>query len=888
MTLAVGTRLGPYEILAPIGAGGMGEVYKAKDTRLERTVAVKVLPAILSASEEIRQRFDREAKTISQFSHPHICNLYDVGRQDGIDYLVMEYLEGETLALRLAKGPLPLEQTLRFGIQIADALDRAHRQGIVHRDLKPGNVMLAKGGVKLLDFGLAKEMSAVPAGGGDTAVPTRVSENLTEKGTVLGTFQYMSPEQLEGREADARTDIFALGAVLYEMAAGRKAFAGATQASLISAILRDEPQPISQISPMTPPALDRVVRTCLAKDPEERWQSAGDVGKELKWIAEGSAAGVAAPQAVTSRRRSRERLAWAIAALAIAAAAWLGVSRGRTAAPAARGLRATVLLPEKLILHNAVISPDGNRFVFSGRDVSGKVQLWARPLDASTSTPISGTENGVLPFWSPDGRSIGFFADGKLKRIEIAGGSPLVLCDADGVGGAWAPNGEILFSGPAGPIQRVAASGGPPANVTKLDTARGETAHRYPFFLPDGKHFLFLAMNIAGADQHPANRLWVGSLNGDSPKPLMVTKYNAEYSQGHLLFVQGGNYGGNLVAQPFDPARFETSGTPMTLAEQIRPYGDYAGFADYSVSAEGTLLMDTAPLQRRLQWFDRRGSKTGDLADPSSLFDFALSPDASRVAEAIFDPGTQTMQVWICDAARGVRTRLTAPPGNHLFTVWSPDGSRIAYQSDFKHQADIVVRATDGSGGEEMLTDEDGQRFPTDWSRDGWILHLDREATGSRRMQLAAIPASPPRKPIVVVPRSLKDFGVSARFSPDGRWVAYDQDESGRSEVYVVSFPEGRGRVQISTNGGLSPKWTRGGKEIVYQDFDEKVVAVEVDTSQGVRAGTPKPLFQVPEGANLGWEVTADGERFLVSVPVVKSTSRFLDLVVNWPAAYKK
>jgi Tol biopolymer transport system component len=864
----------------------MGEVYKAKDTRLERTVAVKVLPAALSASEEIRQRFEREAKTISQLSHPHICNLYDVGRQDGTDYLVMEYLEGETLALRLAKGPLALEQTLRFGIQIADALDRAHRQGIVHRDLKPGNVMLAKGGVKLLDFGLAKTIDA-PVAGGDTAMPTRVAENLTEKGTVLGTFQYMSPEQLEGKDADARSDIFALGAVVYEMATGKKAFAGANQASLISAILRDEPQPISQISPMTPPALDRVVKTCLAKDPEERWQSAGDVGKELKWIAEGSAAGVAAPQPVAARRRSRERLAWAIAALAIAAAAWLGLSRPKADDSDTRGLRATVLLPEKLFLNNAVLSPDGSRFVFGGRDASGKVQLWVRALVAASSTPISGTENGVLPFWSPDGRSIGFFADGKLKRVDLAGGSPLALYDVDGVGGAWAPNGDILFAGPAGPIQRLPASGGPPVSVTKLDAARGETAHRYPVFLPDGKHFLYLAMNIAGADQHPANRLWAGSLEGGPPKPLVATKYDALYSQGYLLYVQGGTFGGILVAQPFDPKRLETSGTPVTLADQVGTYGDFSGMADYSVSSNGTLLMDTSPQQRRLQWLDRKGTKTGELGDPAQMFFFGLSPDASRVAESIFDPASQTVQIWICDAARGVRTRLTGPPGNHVGAVWSPDGSKIAYQTDQKHQADIAVRAADGSGGEEMVTDEEGQRFPADWSRDGWILHLDREATGSRLEQLAAIPEAAPRKPVVVVPRSQKDFAFTARFSPDGRWVTYDQDDSGRSEVYVVSFPEGRGRVQVSTNGGFVPRWTRGGKEIVYQDFDERIVAVDVDTSQGVRAGSPRPLFQV-EASNQGWDVTADGERFLVGVPVVRNSSRMLDLIVNWPATFKK
>jgi Tol biopolymer transport system component len=891
LALTSGARLGPYEILSPLGAGGMGEVYRAKDTRLDRTVAVKVLPSHLSASPDSRQRFEREAKTISQLSHPHICALHDVGSQDGVEYLVMEYLEGETLSDRLAKGAMPLEQTLRYGREIADALDKAHRQGIVHRDLKPGNVMLTKTGVKLLDFGLAKAMAAPVRQSGVTSLPTVMGsgQNLTQEGTILGTFQYMAPEQLEGKEADGRTDIFALGAVLYEMATGRKAFSGASQASLISSIMTADPPSISSAQPMSPPALDRVAKTCLAKDPEDRWQSAADVARELKWISEGSAAGVAAPAAVVSGRKNRERIAWAIAALGVAAAAWLGLTRPRTPRSDARGLRAAILLPEKLLLNNAVISPDGSRFVFGGRDASGKVQLWIRALDGSSSSPIAGTENGLLPFWSPDGRSIGFFADGKLKRIDLAGGSPLALCDVDGVGGAWAPNGDILFAGPAGPIQRLHASGGPAVAITKLDAARGETAHRYPFFLPDGKHFLYLALNVAGADVNPANRLWVGSLDGGAPKPLLATKYNAQYSQGHLLFVQGGYFGGVLLAQPFDPNRLETSGTPVTLADQIGPYADFAGFADYSVSSNGTLLMDTTPQLRRLHWLDRKGSQTGELGDPAQMFYFALSPDASRVAESIYDPGSQTIQTWICDAARGVRTRFTTPPGDHLGPVWSPDGSKITYQTDLTHQADIVVRAADGSGGEDPVTDEVGQRFPVDWSKDGWILHLDREAAGSRRMQLAAIPDTPPRKTVIVVPRSPKDFGFGAHFSPDDRWVAYDQDESGRSEIYVVSFPEAKGRAQVSTNGGVSPRWTRGGKEIVYQDFDDRIMAVDVDATAGIRAGTPRPLFQLPEGANgLTWDVTADGERFLVAVPIMKSTSRILDLVVNWPAALKK
>ncbi|MGE5277929.1 MAG: protein kinase domain-containing protein, partial [Acidobacteriota bacterium] len=810
MTLAAGTRLGPYEIQAPVGAGGMGEVYRARDTRLGRTVAVKVLPSEVSQNRELRERFEREAQTISSLSHSHICALYDVGREGETDYLVMEFLEGETLSARLGRGVLPTEQVLRYGTEIADALDKAHRQGIVHRDLKPGNVMLTKSGVKLLDFGLAKPVSSIAAKGSLTALPTQAE--LTREGMILGTFQYMAPEQLEGREADARTDIFSLGAVLYEMATGRKAFSGATQASLISSILRDDPPPVSQVVPMTPPALDRVVRTCLAKDPEERWQSAGDVAKELRWIAEGSAAGVAAPAAVSSRRRNRERIAWAAAGAALVLAAWLGLSRARPA-PAAeqRVVRTNILLPERLFLNNAVLSPDGSRLVFGGRDAAGRVQLWVRPLDSYAATPLAGTEDGILPFWSPDGRFIGFFADKKMKRIESSGGSAIALYDVDGLGGAWAPSGDILFTEPSGPIYRLPASGGKAVPVTKLDSARGETGHRHPFFLPDGKHFLFLALNLAGQRSDPANRVWVGSLDGGAAKPLIATNFNAQYADGYLLFIRGGDFGGTLLAQPFDPARLETSGQPVTVADQVSLYGDVLGFGDYSVSRNGTLVLDSSLLLRRLEWYDRKGSQTGVFGEPAAQFGFRISPDGSRVAVAVYEPGTQTTQIWVGDVGRGVRTRLTSGPSSNTGPVWSPEGSRIAFQTDRKHQADIYVRPADGSGAEEAITDEVGQRIPTDWSKDGQVVYLDREAAGGRLMQLSVVSLSPPRKPFTLLPRAQKDFGFSVRLSPDGRWVAYDMDESGRSEVYVVSFPEGRGKVQISDNGGIAPKWTRGG-----------------------------------------------------------------------------
>ncbi|MGH9317449.1 MAG: protein kinase domain-containing protein, partial [Thermoanaerobaculia bacterium] len=565
MTISPGSRLGPYEVLSPLGAGGMGEVWKARDTRLGRAVAIKVLPSHMSASPEVRQRFEREAKTISQLSHPHICALHDIGREGETDYLVMEYLEGETLTDRLVKGPLPLEQTLRFGVEIADALDKAHRQGIVHRDLKPGNVMLTKSGVKLLDFGLAKAMAPAAPAGSLTALPTQ--QGLTQEGTILGTFQYMSPEQLEGKEADARSDIFAFGAVLYEMATGRKAFSGSSQASLISAIMTSDPAPISSVQPMSPPALDRVVKTCLAKDPDERWQNAHDLMGELKWIAGlGSQAGVPGPP--VARRRSRERLAWGMMTVtlfvALAAAVAAVVRNAHRAAMLERPMRSSIVLPEKSALRAAALSPDGTRVVFVARDSSGKNLLWIRPLDSLAVRPFPGTENPSFPFWSPDSLFVGFFADGKLKKIGASGGAPQTLCDAPiNRGGTWNREGVILFTPvPDGPLYRVSASGGLPTPVTRFDPSRGETSHRWPFFLPDGRHFLYHVASFGSGGQVEKMGIYVGSLDSKEEKFLLRANSSVAYAPpGYLLFLRDRN----LLAQPFDAQRIRITGDPLPV-----------------------------------------------------------------------------------------------------------------------------------------------------------------------------------------------------------------------------------------------------------------------------------------------------------------------------------
>src|SRR5499427_2365999 len=636
MTLAAGTKLGPYEILAPIGAGGMGEVYRAKDTRLDRTVAVKVLPQHLSAAPEVRQRFEREAKTISQFSHSHICALYDVGREGETEYLVMEFLEGETLSDRVAKGALPLEQTLRYGVEIADALDKAHRQGIVHRDLKPGNVMLTKSGVKLLDFGLAKAM-APPVQSAVTSLPTvmgSANENLTAEGTILGTFQYMAPEQLEGRDADARTDIFALGCVLYEMATGRKAFVGGSQASLISSIMKEEPAPISATAPATPPALERVVKRCLAKDPEDRWQNAADLKSELKWIAEGgSASGIPAPVAQSARRRTPWLpVAAALAVGAVAfAAAWM---LHRPQPPPL--LRASIELPPRMDFDPQntalALSPDGTTLAIDASGADGKRQLWVRRLDGFVVQPLAGTEDATCPFWSPDSKVIGFFAEGKLKKVPASGGTVQTICDApDGRGGSWSVNDVIVFApAPFGGLSRVSAAGGAPTPLTKQD--KPGATDRLPWFLPGGKRLLYFS-GTTTSDREKQSVINGMDLDTGKTTPVVKEASEGRYAEpGYLLFVREGN----LMAQRMDPSTFKTTGEAIPIAERVR-FTAPRWSGNFSASTSGLLVFQEGSVGRKSQltWFDMDGKDLGKVADAANFGAFSFSPDVTRAAVTI-------------------------------------------------------------------------------------------------------------------------------------------------------------------------------------------------------------------------------------------------------------
>jgi Tol biopolymer transport system component/predicted Ser/Thr protein kinase len=894
MELNPGTRLGPYEILDAIGAGGMGEVYKARDTRLERTVAIKVLPAHFADDPELRQRFEREAKALSSLSHPHICTLHDVGSEGGVDFLVMEYLEGESLAQRLARGPLPTEQLLRTAIQVADALDKAHRQGVVHRDLKPGNIVLTKAGAKLLDFGLAKPNANV-LGSAITDLsksptqsipsPTR-GEPLTAAGTLVGTFQYMAPEQLEGREADARSDIFALGCVLYEMATARPAFAGKTKASLIAAILASEPPPISSLQPLTPPAFDRLVRICLAKDPDERFQSAHDLRLQLELIAEGGTQ-IGPPAVASAKAGVPVRLWMGAAALFLLTTLGLAAALLLRPAPEGRITRASIPAPpdNNFMLEGRhpgppVLSPDGRLLAFAARGKDSQVRLWVRGLDALVATPLAGTEDAGYPFWSPDSKSIGFFAQGKLKKIEAAGGPPLTLCDAPvGKGGAWNRDGVIVFSPSFGsPIHKVSAAGGESTPLTTLKPEKGENSHRHPQFLPDGKHFLyFVRAGPTGTDR--GSSVMIGSLDGGEPKTLMPSQSHAAYASGLLLFVRETT----LMARAFDPRALEFTGEAVPLAEDVATIAGTARSL-FTASDTGALVYLTGATAQGsvLEWVDAKGQSLGTLGEMAPHDAPRLSPDGRYVAVAISDLGIGTEDVWVYDVARNLRTRFSFDPSVDLDPAWSPDSSRIVYASNRKGHFDLYHKSVSGAGVEEVLFESSADKFPRHWSPDGRYLLFATYVSGTGG-DIWVLPLEGDRKPVAFLNSRFDES--NPRFSPDGRWIAYDSGETGRSEVYIAPFPGPGRKWQVSPTGGFAPLWRGDGREIYFTNMDGKITGVELGaTAGGLTIGAPRALF---ESTDLH-DVSGDGRRFLVNRIPSAQTSEPLTLVLNWPAHLKK
>jgi eukaryotic-like serine/threonine-protein kinase len=879
-------------IHAPLGAGGMGEVYRARDSRLDREVAIKVLPHHFALSPQLRLRFEREAKTISSLSHPNICMLFDIGeaeiegragRDEGgvvsatgasapssISYLVMECLEGETLAQRLTRGPLPLAQALKIGIEIADALDKAHRRGVVHRDLKPGNIMLTPTGAKLLDFGLAKRARILgdDDSRGDTAHVSDASAPLTAEGTIVGTFQYMAPEQLDGIEADARTDIFAFGAVLYEMVTGRRAFEGKTKSSLIASIVERQPEPISSLIPLTPPALEHVVAKCLEKEREVRWQSIHDVAEQLRWIAQ--------TRPETTSRTGRGGLlaigGWALATLLALGATATYFMQRPAATPQPTSLQFTIPPPERgSFAYGIAVSPDGKNVVFTDAGKDGhRPRLWLRPLASIESRPLAGTEGGAFPFWAPDGKRLGFFADGKLRKIDLSTGEVLTICEAGrGGGGTWNDDDEIVFAPTwESPLFKVSASGGRPRAVTTLDSTRQDALHIWPHFLPDGRRFLF---SILAAEQ---TGLYAGSL--DSPELTLVRGHgNANelsmtvYADGYIFYVQRLA----LFAQGFDLATLEMQGDPVRISDAIDLWGP--GTTNLSVSAGNVLAFrEEQPARKvRLTWFDPEGKLLGTVDEPGAFNELALSPDGRRAVVSHLRSGA-LQQIAIVDLTRGVTTALTSGNDWHGHPVWTPDGTRILYSAAAETPPNIFSYE-EASGETRRLQRQQVQSYVCDVSPDGQQILMQAAGTGKFDLLTLHIDGGEP-VPLLHGPAE----ELNGRFSPDGQSILWESNESGRSEIYLASYPSLLGKVKISSAGGNGPAWGPDGRRIYYRS-GESLMVVRLEPGRPPSVSAPRELVSLPFRT---YAVARDG-KILVAVldeqPEVTPTR----VVVNWKEA---
>jgi Tol biopolymer transport system component len=897
MALTAGTCLGPYEILAPLGAGGMGEVYRARDTRLDRTVAIKILSAELSSNADLKARFEREARAISQLNHPNICTLHDVGCHNGTDYLVMEYLEGETLAERLVKGPVSLEQLVKIGCEIADALDKAHRAGIVHRDLKPGNVMLTKTGAKLLDFGLAKP-AAIGAAAASGSAPllsagmtmaTRSPAHspLTSAGMLVGTVQYMSPEQLQGIEADTRSDIFAFGAVLYEMATGRRAFEGKSQIKVASAILEDQPQPVSSINAAAPVALERIVSTCLEKDPEARFQSARDIKLQLQWSAE-TIGRPAAERAAASLSSNTER-AWMIASIALVVLLAVGAAFAWLQWPQPVALEANILPPEKTSFTLAtddaagpiVLSHDGTQLAFVARDGLGNTRIYVRALADKQAKPVPGTERATYPFWSPDGKSLGFFGGGKLHRVAIGGGPVLDICASDRArGGDWTPDGNIIFApDTTSGIFRVTASpGSTPVSITSVSAEH--TTNRWPSLLPDGKHFIYLATNHSDPLASAHNGIYFASIDGKENRFIISTESNAVFARGHLLWGQNGS----LLAQPFDPGTGRMKGEAIALADRVG-LNSSTWRAAFDAKENGVLVYQPgeAAGDKELRVYDRNGKPEGIVSNSGNVLDLRLSPDGHKAAILTRDASDN---IWLVDLDKSTRVRFTFS-ATYDGIAWSADGRELYYASKPNR---IYRKLVDGSGQEQLVLEAQTSVRVEDVSSDGRYLlfeqRYDKIPTTSWLMPLFG-----DRKPRPLIQEPVGAH--SARFSPDGKWVLYGTTETGRFELYVTSLENG-GKQQVTSVGVFNARWRHDGKGLYYAALDDSVSELPLEINgSNLQPGKPRLLFKSPHMAptsyySTAFDATADGHRFLVNVNSEHTDESRAVVVLNWPARLKQ
>ena len=909
----IGQTISHYKIIEKIGEGGMGVVYKAHDKKLDRDVALKFLPSHLSSSEQDKARFIQEAKAASALSHPNVCTIHDIQEHENQMFIVMDFVDGQTL--RQKKDSISFKQAIDIGIQVADGLAAAHEKGIVHRDIKPENIMIRKDGIaQVMDFGLAKLRGNV----------TR----LTKEGSTVGTAGYMSPEQVQGQDADHRSDIFSFGVLLYELLTGQLPFRGVHETALAYEIVNVDPAPMSSIKPEIDPTLDAIVLECLEKDPRERTQSIAQVALDLKRCKRESSrqrvsrvtaarpiakppAGYSQDTAVVKPAGGSPRLPWIVAALFLIGMVTFGVLYFKRPSTEVQTIRSYILPPERLTFatqssgaggSHLALSPDGSMLAFVAADSSGKTHLMVRALNVLNAKELPATEGASYPFWSPDNRYIGFFQSGKMKRIEASGGPSVTICSAsDGRGGSWSQDGVIIFSPSAGdPIYQVPAAGGAATAVTKLDSSHRETTHRWSHFLPDGKHFLYFSRSSFGGVEREEDALVVASLNGKVNKRLMPTKGNVVYASGCLIYLREKT----LLAQPFDASKLETSGDAIPIAEPV----DYdLGFnrAVFSVSQNGILIYKSSTLQSgfQLEWFDRTGKSLGKIAEPAEYASVALSPDEKKIAFDFYDYQSRNMDIWLYDIARTLKTRFTFDPSADGYPVWSPDGSRIIFNSDRRGHLDLYQKTTSGAGVEEILLESLEEKFPLDWSPDGkflaydvydlkgvgdlWILPLDPKVAGGDR------------KPFAFLQSEFEEY--YCQFSPDMRWISYESNESGNWELYVRPFIgedeqpaiNQTRKWQVSTNGASFSninKWNQNGKELFYQSNDNKLMAAEVKTSGSTfEVGAVQPLFEVKaKGTVVFYDVTADGQKFLMGVRITGESVPMLTLVTNWDAELKK
>jgi eukaryotic-like serine/threonine-protein kinase len=867
----IGTRLGNYEITAHLGSGGFGDVYQATDSKLGRSVAIKLLPEAFGHDAEREARFRREARVLASLNHANIAAIYGLEESGGRNFLVMELVTGKTLAARIKRGPIPLEEALGIAAQIADALEAAHEKGVVHRDLKPANVSITpEGRVKVLDFGLAKTFAPEPVDVSLSNSPT-LNSPATNAGVILGTAPYMSPEQAKGREVDRRTDIFAFGAVLYEMLAGRAAFEGADTQDVLGAVLKSEPD-WTRLPADVSPSIHRLLRVCLQKDAKKRRQTAADVRIDVE---QALAEPAAAPPPVTPTRGVRR--AWTVAAAAVLVAAFAILVAFRP--PFVREIRLEITTPRTTVPMSLAISPDGWKVAFPGAS-EGRTQLWVRPLGTTLAQSLAGTEHAIFPFWSPDSRSIGFFADSKLKRIDIDSGSVKTLLPSvpAPLGGAWNDSGTIVFSAsPGRPILRVSAEGGEPSTTTRFQLPQ-HRSHSSPHFLPDGRHFLFF---VTGSDE--ARGVYVGQLDGLDERRLFDADGPAVYAAtGHLLFVRKGN----LLAQDFDPERLQTKGDPFLVADHVTE-----GTA-LSVSPAGPIAYRTPSAdsgERQLVWVDRAGSEIERAVYPDTQSQGpSLSRDGRRVA--VFRHAKGNTDIWSYEAGRRAWDRLTFDSGDDIFPLWSPDGSRIVFSSR-RGELNLYWKLLSAPpGSEELLLSTSQPKFPMDWSTDGRYLLYD-SLDPTRGVDIWALPLDGNRKQFEVVQTDFNER--NAQFSPDGKWIAYQSDKTAKFEIYVRPFPGPGGDLLVSANGGAQARWNPNGKELFYVAADDRLMAVPIrfaSNGQTIEPGTPVALFTTDVGSTAintnrqQYMVAPDGRSFVLNSVLKQSGASPITVILNWKA----